>query len=341
VSEPAFLSKELHPTAAAESSPAPGHDPRSGLHAVRAEVGKAVVGQDPVVTGLVIALLCRGHVLLEGVPGVAKTLLVRAMAASLSLDTKRVQFTPDLRPGDVTGSLVYDTKTSQFSFREGPVFTNLLLADEINRTPPKTQASLLEAMEERQVSVDGQSHKLPEPFVVAATQNPVEYEGTYPLPEAQLDRFFFKVLVPFPSTAELVEIANRTTSERVPQTRKIANGALIVAMQRLARSVPIASHVLGYAARLVSATHPEDKDAPAVTRQYVRYGASPRGMQALILAGKIMALLDGRFNVAFADLKLAALPALRHRVLLNFEAQAEGVAADDIIRQIVETIKTE
>jgi MoxR-like ATPase len=166
-------------------------------------------------------------------------------------------------------------------------------------------------------------------------------EGTYPLPEAQLDRFFFKVLVPFPSTAELVEIANRTTSERVPQTRKIANGALIVAMQRLARSVPIASHVLGYAARLVSATHPEDKDAPAVTRQYVRYGASPRGMQALILAGKIMALLDGRFNVAFADLKLAALPALRHRVLLNFEAQAEGVAADDIIRQIVETIKTE
>ena len=317
---------------------------RQRANMIEAEVGQVIVGQRDLIRQTLIVMLAGGNALLEGVPGLAKTTLVRTLADVIDCSFNRIQFTPDLMPADITGTTLINEDESghkNFRFEPGPIFANLVLADEINRATPKTQSALLEAMQEHTVSVAKTVHRLADPFFVLATQNPLEMEGTYPLPEAQLDRFFFKVLVPFPSTAELVEIANRTTSERVPQTRKIANGALIVAMQRLARSVPIASHVLGYAARLVSATHPEDKDAPAVTRQYVRYGASPRGMQALILAGKIMALLDGRFNVAFADLKLAALPALRHRVLLNFEAQAEGVAADDIIRQIVETIKTE
>ncbi|MBK9943383.1 MAG: MoxR family ATPase [Kouleothrix sp.] len=317
---------------------------RQRANMIEAEVGQVIVGQRDLIRQTLIVMLAGGNALLEGVPGLAKTTLVRTLADVIDCSFNRIQFTPDLMPADIIGTTLINEDNAghkAFRFEPGPIFANLVLADEINRATPKTQSALLEAMQEHTVSVAKTVHRLADPFFVLATQNPLEMEGTYPLPEAQLDRFFFKVLVPFPSTAELVEIANRTTSERVPQTRKIANGALIVAMQRLARSVPIASHVLGYAARLVSATHPEDKDAPAVTRQYVRYGASPRGMQALILAGKIMALLDGRFNVAFADLKLAALPALRHRVLLNFEAQAEGVAADDIIRQIVETIKTE
>ena len=300
-----------------------------------------IVGKRKAVELVLIALLCKGHVLLEDVPGTGKTTLAKTIARSLGCSFKRIQFTPDLLPSDVTGISIFNQQSREFEFRPGPVIAQIVLADEINRATPKTQSALLEAMQEHTVTVAKTIHRLADPFFVLATQNPLEMEGTYPLPEAQLDRFFFKILVPFPTTAELVEIANRTTSDRAPQTRKIANGPLILAMQRLARSVPIASHVLGYAARLISATHPEDKDAPAATRQFVRYGASPRGMQALILAGKIMALLDGRFNVAFADLKLAALPALRHRLILNFEAQAEGVAPDDVIRQIVEAVKTE
>src|ERR671924_416043 len=301
--------------------------------AIEREVGVFIVGQQQLVRQTLISLLAGSHALLEGVPGLGKTMLVRTLAEALELGFSRIQFTPDLMPADIVGTniIVEEGGERRFRFQQGPIFSNLVLAEEINRATPKTQSALLEAMQEHRVTVAKQQYTLSEPFFVLATQNPLEMEGTYPLPEAQLDRFFFKVMVPFPSTADLVEIANRTTGARAPQTRKMANGVLISEMQKLARSVPIASHVLAYAARLITATHPDDKDAAPASRQYVRYGASPRGMQALILAGKIMALLDGRFNVAFADLKLAALSALRHRVVLNFEAQAEGIAPDDVI----------
>jgi MoxR-like ATPase len=311
---------------------------------IEAEIGQVIVGQRDLIRQTIITLLAGGNALLEGVPGLAKTTLVRTLAEVIDCSFSRIQFTPDLMPADIVGTTLISEDEGgrkMFRFEPGPIFANLVLADEINRATPKTQSALLEAMQEHTVTVAKTIHKLANPFFVLATQNPLEMEGTYPLPEAQLDRFFFKVHVPFPSAADLVEIANRTTGARAPQTRKVANGAMILEMQNLARTVPIASHVLAYAARLITATHPEDKDAPQSTRQYVRYGASPRGMQALILAGKIMALLDGRYNVAFADLKLAVLPALRHRIILNFEAQAEGISPDDIIRQVVETIKAE
>jgi MoxR-like ATPase len=311
---------------------------------IEAEIGQVIVGQRDLIRQTLITLLAGGNALLEGVPGLAKTTLVRTLAEVIDCSFSRIQFTPDLMPADIVGTTLIsedDSGHKAFRFEPGPIFANLVLADEINRATPKTQSALLEAMQEHTVTVAKTIHRLATPFFVMATQNPLEMEGTYPLPEAQLDRFFFKVHVPFPSTSDLIEIANRTTGARTPQTRKVANAAMILEMQNLARTVPIASHVLAYAARLITATHPESKDTPAISRQYVRYGASPRGMQALILAGKIMALLDGRFNVAFADLKLAALPALRHRIILNFEAQAEGVSPDDIVKQIVETLKTE
>ncbi|NTV66025.1 MAG: AAA domain-containing protein, partial [Oscillochloris sp.] len=293
---------------------------------------------------VVVTLLAGGNVLLEGVPGLAKTTLVRTLADVIDCSFSRIQFTPDLMPADIIGTtLISEDEQGRkaFRFEPGPIFANMVLADEINRATPKTQSALLEAMQEQTVSVAKTVHRLDRPFFVLATQNPLEMEGTYPLPEAQLDRFFFKVHVTFPSAAELVEIAQRTTGARKPQTRKVADGALIVEMQELARTVPIASHVLSYAARLITATHPDSKESPGITRQYVRYGASPRGMQALILAGKIMALLDGRFNVAFADLKAAALPTLRHRVVLNFEAQAEGVNPDEVVKSVIEAVKEE
>jgi MoxR-like ATPase len=327
--------------------PAPRISPeefRQRAATIEAEVGQVIVGQRELIRQTLITMLAGGNTLLEGVPGLAKTTLVRTLADVIDCSFSRIQFTPDLMPADIVGTTLIsedDHGHKSFRFEPGPIFANLVLADEINRATPKTQSALLEAMQERTVTVAKTIHRLASPFFVLATQNPLEMEGTYPLPEAQLDRFFFKLLVPFPSANDLVEIANRTTGARPPQPRKVANGALIAEMQNLARSVPIASHVLNYAARLVTATHPDNKDAAAITRQYVRYGASPRGMQALILAGKIMALLDGRFNVAFADLKLAALPALRHRVVLNFEAQAEGISPDDVVRQIVESVKTE
>ncbi len=317
---------------------------RQRAAAIEAEVSQVIVGQRDLIRQALITLLAGGNALLEGVPGLAKTTLVRTLADVLDCSFSRIQFTPDLMPADIVGTTLIsedDNGHKMFRFEPGPIFANLVLADEINRATPKTQSALLEAMQEGTVTVAKTMHRLAEPFFVMATQNPLEMEGTYPLPEAQLDRFFFKIIVPFPSTNDLIEIANRTTGGRRPQPRKVASGQMISDMQDLARNVPIASHVLSFAARLISATHPEERDAPAITRQFVRYGASPRGMQALILAGKIMALLDGRFNVAFADLKLAALPALRHRVVLNFEAQAEGVSSDDIVRQIVEAVKTE
>jgi MoxR-like ATPase len=303
-----------------------GDDARAALVALREEVAKAVVGQDAVVTGLVVALLCRGHVLLEGVPGVAKTLLVRSVAAALSLDTKRVQFTPDLMPGDVTGSLVYDTRTAAFSFREGPVFTNLLLADEINRTPPKTQASLLEAMEERQVSVEGLPRPLPDPFVVCATQNPVEYEGTYPLPEAQLDRFLLKLVVQLPSREDEVKVLQAHSSGFDPRDlsalRPVAGATELAAGREAVRAVQVAPEVLGYVVDLCRAT----RSSPSLA-----LGVSPRGATALLATAKAWAWLSGRDYLTPDDVKALARPTLRHRVQLRPEAELEGVSADGVL----------
>ncbi|WP_159716996.1 MULTISPECIES: AAA family ATPase [Actinomyces] len=305
-----------------------GPDPRSRLVALRSEIGKAVVGQDAAITGLVIALLAGGHVLLEGVPGVAKTLLVRSLAQALDIDTKRVQFTPDLMPGDVTGSLVYDARSAEFSFRAGPVFTNLLLADEINRTPPKTQAALLEAMEERQVSVDGDPRPLPSPFMVIATQNPVEYEGTYPLPEAQLDRFLLKLVLPLPERGQEVEVLSRHAGGFDPHDlasaglTAVAGPADLLAAREQVRDVGASQEVLGYIVDLVRAT----RQAPSVA-----LGVSPRGSTALLVAARAWAWLSGRAFVTPDDVKALALPVLRHRIELRAEAELEGVTAEAIV----------
>jgi MoxR-like ATPase len=308
---------------------------RGALGAVRAEVAKAVVGQDAAVTGLVIALLCRGHVLLEGVPGVAKTLLVRALSAALDLDTKRVQFTPDLMPGDVTGSLVYDARTAEFSFRQGPVFTNLLLADEINRTPPKTQASLLEAMEERQVSVDGTPRPLPDPFVVVATQNPVEYEGTYPLPEAQLDRFLLKLLLPLPPRHEEIEVLERHARGFDPRNlaaaglRPVAGAATLAAARAQVAQVTVTREVAGYVVDLVRAT----RESPSLS-----LGVSPRGATALLATSRAWAWLSGRPYVTPDDVKALAHPTLRHRVQVRPEAELEGVTAETVLDTVLASV---
>ncbi|MBN1179556.1 MAG: MoxR family ATPase [Anaerolineae bacterium] len=308
---------------------------------IEAEVGKVIVGQQGVVRHVLVALLGEGHVLLEGVPGLGKTMLVRTLAQALDLTFARIQFTPDLMPADIVGTDILEESEDgrrTFRFQPGPVFTHLLLADEINRATPKTQSALLEAMQERTVTVANQSYPLPPPFMVLATQNPIEMEGTYPLPEAQLDRFLFKVNVTFPSSAELVEILNRTTGSAAPAAGVVADRDTVTAMAALVRDVPAASPVTDYAVRLVFATHPQSEDAPEAVRQYVRYGASPRAAQALILGGKVTALLAGRYNVALEDLRQIAPAALRHRVLLNFEAQAEGIAPDDVVKAVIEAI---
>ena len=306
---------------------------RDALIALRTEVGKAVIGQDAAVTGLVVALLCRGHVLLEGVPGVAKTLLVRAVAASLQLETKRVQFTPDLMPGDITGSLVYDARTAQFDFRAGPVFTNLLLADEINRTPPKTQASLLEAMEERQVSVDGTPRPLPDPFVVCATQNPVEYEGTYPLPEAQLDRFLMKLTVPLPQREDEIAVLAAHDAGFDPRNlsalRPVATAADLAAGRAASLAVAVTPEVLGYVVDVCRAT----RSSPSLS-----LGVSPRGATALLAASKAWAWLSGRDFLTPDDVKALARPVLRHRVSVRPEAELEGVTADGVLDGVLATV---
>jgi MoxR-like ATPase len=309
---------------------------RDAFARVRTEVGKAVVGQDAAVTGLMIALLAGGHVLLEGVPGVAKTLLIRALSQTLSLGSKRVQFTPDLMPGDVTGSLVYDAKTGEFEFRAGPVFTNILLADEINRTPPKTQSALLEAMEERQVSVDGETLKLPVPFMVAATMNPIEYEGTYTLPEAQLDRFLMKLLLPLPERVDEVEVLRRHSAGFNPRdlaaagVRPVLDATQLAAAQAAVTRVGASPDVLGYAVDLARAT----RQSPSV-----KLGVSPRGTTALLAAAKAWAWLNGFDAITPDHVQAMALPVLRHRIQLRPEAELEGVSADTILRSILQQVQ--
>ena len=305
------------------------------------EVGQVIVGQSDVVRHVFICLIAGGHALLEGVPGLGKTMLIKTLAEVLDLQFARIQFTPDLMPADIVGTdILEDGPAGQraFRFQPGPLFANLVLADEINRATPKTQSALLEAMQEQSVTVAKRTYQLEPPFFVLATQNPIEMEGTYPLPEAQLDRFLFKINVVFPTAEELVEILARTTGGPRPALRKTAAGQQLVAMGRLARQVPVPSHVAEYVARLVVATHPEHDSAPPLAKQYLRYGASPRGGQALILGAKITALFAGRVNVAFEDVAAVAPAALRHRLLLNFEAQAEGITPDQIIAELLTAV---
>ena len=308
--------------------------------AIEREVGRVIVGQRDLVRQTLTGLLANSHVLLEGVPGLGKTMLVRTIADVIDCTFNRIQFTPDLMPADITGTniLIEEGGSRVFRFQPGPIFANLVLADEINRATPKTQSSLLEAMQEHQVTVARQRFPLDAPFFVLATQNPLEREGTYPLPEAQLDRFLFKVMVPFPSEEDLITIMDRTTGVEAVTAEKVCTAAEIVEMQRLARSVPIAPHITAFAVSVLAATHPDQPRAPELAREYVRYGGSPRGAQALVTAGKIFALLDGRFNVSVDDVRAAALPALRHRIILNFEGEAEGITTEAVIRSILDSV---
>ncbi len=310
------------------------------LGALREEVAKVIVGNREVIDGVLTCMLAGSHALLEGVPGLGKTMLVRTMADALSLDFARIQFTPDMMPADIIGTTVIDdTSGGQrgLSFRKGPIFSNIVLADEINRATPKTQSALLEAMQEQRVTVSTTTHVLDKPFFVLATQNPLESEGTYPLPEAQLDRFFFKLHVSFPGREELHQILNRTTGTDTPKVKNVLSREQILRMQSLVREVPAAHHVQDYAVRLLQATHPESTSLDMVKR-FVKFGASPRGAQALLLAAKIRALFDGRFAPSIDDVRASALPALRHRVLLNFEGEAEGVKTDDVLNTILKTL---
>jgi len=306
---------------------------------VRNEVQKAIVGQHEIVESTLIGLAANGHVLLEGMPGLGKTLLVRSLSKALSLDFSRIQFTPDMMPADVTGTNVLG-EGRIFEFRRGPVFSHIVLADEINRATPKTQSAMLEAMQERSVTVGGKRYDLAEPFLVMATQNPVEQEGTYPLPEAQLDRFFVKLIVPYPTKDELREVVTRTTGSLDQELSSVATRDDVVRMRAIVRDVPIASQVLDYALSLIVATHPDGEGASPAARRYCRYGSSPRGAQALVTAGKVRALLAGRFNVSKDDLRASLKPALRHRILLNFEAEADGITADQVLDQVREFVDT-
>ena len=316
---------------------------RNTFQAIETQVGRVIVGQNDVVRHVLVAVIAGGHALLEGVPGLGKTMLIRTLAQVLELQYSRIQFTPDLMPADIVGTDILEESPDGrrlFRFQRGPIFANLVLADEINRATPKTQSALLEAMQEKTVTVAQQSYPLAAPFFVLATQNPIEMEGTYPLPEAQLDRFLFKIQVNFPSSAELVEIMNRTTGVDVAEPDQAADGSTIVQMGELAREVPVASHVSEFVARLVVASHPNSQEAPPLVKRYVRYGASPRAAQALVLGAKIMALLAGRVNAAFEDVSAVAPAALRHRLLLNFEGQAEGISTDQVIEELLNSVGT-
>ena len=315
----------------------------AAFRSLRAEVGKVIVGHDEVVTHVLIGLFAGGHVLLEGVPGLGKTLLIRTLAESLDLSFSRIQFTPDLMPGDIIGTniIVEDPNgRKHFEFQRGPIFGHILLADEVNRATPKTQSALLEGMQEGAVTVSGTSNPLPSPFFVLATQNPIEMEGTYPLPEAQLDRFLFKLRVRYPALEELAEIIERTTHVREVEVRRVMTGPQVMGFRELVREVPIASHVRDLASLIVLSTHPQWERAPDAARRFVRYGGSPRGAQALVLGAKVRALAEGRYNVSVEDLRAVALPALRHRLILNFEGEAEGVDVDRLIGELVEAAQS-
>ena len=314
---------------------------RAAYTTLRAEIGKVIVGQNDVVESTLTAIFAGGHLLLEGVPGLGKTLLVRTLSEALELSFNRIQFTPDLMPADILGTnLVIETPDGrrQFQFQRGPIFAHIILADEINRATPKTQSAMLEAMQEKQVTAGGELRRLAEPFFVLATQNPIDQEGTYHLPEAQLDRFFFKLIVGYPTGAELTEVLNRTTEGVRAEVNKVLAGDALLELQKLVREVPVATHVKDYAVRLVLATHPKTATAVPIANKYLRFGSSPRGAQTLLLAGKVRALALGRFNVSFDDLQAVAHPALRHRLIPNFEAEAEGVTTDHIIDQVLKDV---
>ncbi|MGQ9629741.1 MAG: AAA family ATPase [bacterium] len=308
---------------------------------VRREVAKVIVGHENIVEGVLICLLCGGHALLEGVPGLGKTLLVKSLGQILDLKYSRIQFTPDLMPADITGTNVIVTDEEgkrSFRFQEGPIFAQIILADEINRATPKTQSALLEAMQEQSVTVAGVEYKLKNPFIVLATQNPIEMEGTYPLPEAQLDRFFFKLNINYPTHQQLGEILDLTTRREITVPEKVLNADSINEMKGFVREVPIASHVKDFVIRLVEATRPDTDFSPPMVKRYVRYGSSPRGAQSLVLAGKAKALFDGRFNVSFDDVRAVAKASLGHRIILNFEGEAEGITPEDIIEEILKEV---
>lgn len=308
---------------------------------LREEIGRVIVGHRSVVDGVLTCMLAGSHALLEGVPGLGKTMLVRTLAESVGLDFSRIQFTPDLMPADIIGTTVIDetaTGSQRFEFRKGPVFANIVLADEVNRATPKTQSALLEAMQEHRVTVGTKTYEIGEPYFVLATQNPLEMEGTYPLPEAQLDRFFFKLQVPFPTREELHTIVERTTTDHRVEVKPVVGRDDILKMQETVRSVPVSHAVQDYAIRVLQATHPEHQEATEKVRRFVRTGASPRGAQAMLLASKIRALFEGRFAPSVDDVRASSVPALRHRMLLNFEGEAEGVSTDDVITEILKEI---
>jgi MoxR-like ATPase len=314
---------------------------RTRYHAVREQVGRVIVGHDDIVHGVLACLFVGGHCLLEGVPGLGKTLLVRTLAKALDLHFSRIQFTPDLMPADILGTnMVMESPDGKrfFEFQRGPIFTQLCLADEINRATPKTQSAMLETMQEFSVTIGGKVHQLQKPYFVLATQNPIEQEGTYPLPEAQLDRFFFKLVVGYSTREEMNTIIDRTTRNEIIEPQKVMDGAEIVKWQQLVREVILAKHVQDYIVRLTLATHPEGPFAVPITNQYLRWGASPRGGQTLALAAKVRALLEGRYNVSFEDIRRVYLPALRHRVIVNFEAQAEGIDTDHVLLEILQKV---
>ena len=314
------------------------------FESISRELAKVIVGQKALIKNLFICLLCGGHALIEGVPGLGKTLTVKTLSRILDLKYSRIQFTPDLMPADILGTNIVnqdDKGNRYFEFYRGPIFGQVILADEINRASPKTQSALLEAMQEERVTVFGTEYLLEPPFIVLATQNPLEMEGTYPLPEAQIDRFFFKLKVEYPTPGELSEILEKTTENYQPELKTILHAEQILDMKRMVKQVPIASHVKEYAIRIVLATHPTNEVAVEKTKQFVRYGASPRAVQALVMAGKVLALLKGRYNVAFEDIREAAKPTLRHRIIMNLKGEAEGIDVDDIVEEILVKITGE
>ncbi len=335
-----YHTQDYHPSSTHHTEPQISVDGfRQTVAAIEQEVSKVIVGQQMLVRQLVVTLLGGGNALIEGTPGLGKTKLISTLSEVVHCSFSRIQFTPDLMPADIVGTTIIaadEAGQRYFRFEPGPIFGNIVLADEVNRATPKTQSALLEAMQEHRVTVSKSTYELEEPFFVLATQNPLEMEGTYPLPEAQLDRFFFHIQVNFPNHNELVEIANLTTGVEEDPPAIVTSGTALIAMQRLARQVPIAQHLTAYAVDLLEATHPENPKATDLVKRYVRYGASPRGLQSTIIAAKILALIDGRTNVDAQDLQIAMLPAMRHRLILNFEGQAEGIPSDEIMHQIIQ-----